>query len=230
MGGLSGLLSGATPNDIAEPIVSPLQPQIKKPLFRDDSTLGIIKNTFTGLLNPENFPLGVGTIVKSLKEEPVDVTVKDFLQGLIETGKGIIKYPANVLSNLAVVPVKFNIPGLGEVTNRQFNAAQRISNGENMGIVLAEEGSGVIFDTLFLVGMGQKLFAGRPTTIAKSELPPESGITIKQPPKTGRLYTEPVATKPVPPELVQKLGLDNYNPSLPTYFKMTGKATGKNNR
>lgn len=227
LSGLNSLLSGATPNEFAPSKISPIQPQIDNGLFRDNSILGIAKNTFTGLFNPENLPLGVGTIVKSLKEEPVDITAKDFLQGLIETGKGIVKYPVNVLSNLAGVPVKFNIPGLGEVTNRQFNAAQRISNGENMGTVLAEEGSGAIFDTLFLVGMGQKLFAGRPTVIAKGELPPSSNITVKQPPKTGRLYTEPVATKPIPPELVQKLALDNYNPELPTYFKMTGKANGK---
>ena len=203
--------------------------------FPDQSALGIARNTIFGLFNPENLPLGVGEAVKQIREEPEisgNLTAHDWLNGIVETGKGVLKYPANVVANLAGVPLKFNIPGLGEVTNRQFNAAQRISNGEDLATVLATEGSGTIFDTLFLVGMGQKAFGGRPATIARGEAPP--GITVKEPPKTGRLYEEPIATKSISPEFVQKMATEqgitlgeNYNPELPTFFRMTGKANGK---
>lgn len=203
----------------------------------DSTTSGVIKNTIKELGNPENLPLGVGAVVKQLHEDPItaaNLTAKDFLAGTIETGKDyLLKYPLQVVANLAMQPMKFNIPGLGEITNRQFSTAQRINNGEDTATVLAEEGSGAIFDTLFLVGMGAKVFGGRPVTIAKGTLPSDSGITVKQPAKTGRLYEEPTGTTPIPPEFVQRMatekGVDlgpKYDPALPTYFRMTGKANG----
>lgn len=205
------------------------------PMFKDNSFLGIAKNTITGLFNPENWPLGIGQVVKTIKNEPETVaklTASDFLAGTIETAKGLAKLPFTAVSNLAGTPVEFNIPGLGKVTNRQFNTAQRIQNGEDMGVVLAEESSGAIFDTLFLYGMGVKVFGGRPTTIAKTDLPKDSGITVKQPPKSFRLYEEPVATASLSSDFVQKMAIEkgvklqNYDPSLPSYFRMTGKSGG----
>lgn len=185
----------------------------------------------------ENLPFGIGGIVRTTRDEPevvADVGLKDVGKGIVETFKDyVIKYPAMVVSNLAMKPVKFNIPGIGEITNRQFQAAERIKNGENQAEVLLSEGSGAIFDTLFLVGMAQKVFGARPTTVAKATQPKEGTITVKNQPKSFRLYQEPTATQPISPEFMQRMAneqgitIKNYNPKLPTYFRITGKAGGK---
>jgi hypothetical protein len=194
----------------------------------------LFKDTAREILSGENIPFGIGQLIKSARTEPEtwdNVTASDVLTGLTETGKGLVKYPASVVSNFAGVPIKFDIPGLGEVTNRQFNAAQRIKNGEDPTVVTIEEGAGGILDTLFLVGMLYKVAGPRSETIAKTTISKDSGITFKGP-ETGRLYTDPVVTKPVSPQMMSKIPSEQmtgtYDPKLPTFFRMSGKGTTGN--
>lgn len=185
----------------------------------------------------ESLPFGVGSIVKFAHEDPeavANVGFEDVLKGIVETSKGTFKGLATAGANFAGVPLKFNIPGLGEVTNRQFNSAQRIAAGENQAQVLLEEGSGAIFDTLFIVGLASEVMAPRHVTVGKMEAPKDSGIKVNEGPKSFRLYEEPVATQPLSNEVIQKMSTEQgvkltskYNPELPSYFKLTGKANGK---
>ncbi len=197
----------------------------------------VFKNTVKALPSSvaENLPFGLGSIVKFANEDPESVynlTFEDVLQGVKDTSKGVFAGLIGAGANLVPTPVEFNVPVLGRVTNRQFNAAERIRNGEDPTVVTLEEGTGAIFDTLMLVGLMTEVAGVRPTTIAKGTVPEE--ITTKVPVKSFRLYTEPVATQTLSPEFVQKMaetkGVNlgtKYNPELPTYFKMTGKANGK---
>jgi len=207
----------------------------------DQSELGTdVNKNFRKLLPSsfaENLPFGVGSIVKFAHNDPeavANVDFEDVLNGIKETAKGTFKGLATAGANFAGVPVKFNIPGLGEVTNRQFNAAQRIAAGEDKTQVLLEEGSGSIFDTLFIVGLASEVMAPRHVTVGKMEAPKDSGIKVNEGPKSFRLYEEPVATQPLSNEVIQKMSTEQgvkltskYNPELPSYFKLTGKANGK---
>lgn len=231
-------VAAPTPAPVSKPgILSRIGGAIEKATARpepgsaaDQSTLGHLPSEFI-----EHLP-GVGGIIKAARDNPeavADLSASDFLKGAVEAGKGVVRGVAGAVANFVPVPVKFNIPGLGEVTNRQFNAADRIRNGEDPLIVTLAEGAGSIFDTLMLVGIGQKLFGARPTAIAKSEVAPDEGITVKEAPKTGRLYEEPTYTHPLTPEMIDQMKSDGVkfesepDPNLPTYFKMTGKANGK---
>ncbi len=221
-----------------------LAPQKKIPAsvpveFKPTSTL---KETIKAIPSSvaENLPFGVGSIVKFANEDPTSVynlTFEDVLQGMVDTSKGVYKGLIGAGVNLVPVGVKFNVPGLGEVTNAQFRTAERIRNGEDPTIVALEEGAGAIFDTLMLVGLVTEVAGVRPTTIAKTTMPED--ITVKNPVKSFRMYNEPVATQTLSPDtfakMVEKAGGDpntivynaKYNPDLPTYFKMTGKANGQ---
>lgn len=198
-------------------------------------------SSLIGFSGPENLPLGVGQIVQEFKNakdpnntETFDITLEDYLTGVVETSKAFVKTPVTAVSNFAGVPVKFNLPVLGEVTNRQFNTAERIRNGEDPTLVTAEEGIGSIFDTLFIVGMMAEVASPRTVTVAKGKLPKDSPVTVKAPLRSFRPYTEPIFKQPVTPVtkeamtgIIEKYGLNagaKYNPELPTYFQMTGKS------
>lgn len=217
---------------VPEKKISPIE---DTSIFKDNSKLGILKNTVKGLADPRNLPLGVGTIVKQAQDDPETVyntNFEDVLQGVVDTSKGTYKGLITAGANFVPKELKFDVPGLGEVTNRQFNAAQRIRNGEDPLAATVDEGTGAIFDTLMIVGLASEVAGVRPTVIAKGNIP--EGITTKTAPRSFRMYEEPVATQTLTPEFVQKMaesqGVDlgpSYDPSLPTYFKMTGKASGK---
>lgn len=195
--------------------------------------------------SPENLPLGVGDVIKGYKdiyqhpEDYAPVTFDDFLTGLAETGKqvdrGLIKMPLN----FAGVPIKFNLPYIGEVTNRQFDASKRIADGENPLAVTAEEGIGSVFDTLMLAGMISEVTGPRQVVTNSVEVTPEDALNnpaIKNMPegaKSFRLFNPVTAAQPIPPGMVERMinekGFnpgEDYDPKLPTFFKGTGQANG----
>lgn len=186
----------------------------------------------------ENLPFGVGEIIKQSRDEPnvvASVNFEDVLHGIVDVSKGTFKGLIGTGASLAGVPLKFNVPGLGEVTNLEYNAAQRVAQGESVGKVILEEGVvNNIFGVLMLAGLAGEVTGPRPTTIKKVEVPIENlpkgkGYVAKNQPKSFRLYEEPVQSQPLTPDMVNKLGVDlgpKYNPELPTYFKKTGTAKG----
>ena len=210
-------------------------------VFSDKPTTSIFKDTLRNFPSSlaENLPFGVGEIVKVTRREPetvLNLTAMDFIRGLPEAGKEILKaYTINPLLTVAggvAGEIKFNVPGLGEVSNAQFRAAEKVRQGESSFMAALSEAPNAIFDTLFVTGLARTVTTGRPVTIAKGQTPP--GIKVKEPPKSFRVYEEPTAVQPLTPEYVARMakekGVDlgkSYNPELPTYFRMTGKADGK---
>jgi hypothetical protein len=235
------------------PIVQPKQSFLKRTALAidsltdrpDESTLTTnVNRNFRKYLPSqiiENTPFGVGEIIKQSRDNPEDfgnVKFTDVLQGLVDTSKGTFAGLIGTGASLAMVPLKFNVPILGEVTNLQYNAAQRIAQGDSVTKVIAEEGViNNIFGTLMLAGLAGEVAGARPTTINKVEIPTKditnpniaSKVQVTKQPKSFRLYEEPVRTQPLSPDVVNKLGVDlgpKYNPELPTYFKTTGTAKG----
>ncbi len=213
--------------------------------------------SLVGGASPENLPLGVGEVVKGYKDvfnNPNDYsefTLEDVLKGIVDTAKEVEKIPFKAVSNLALKPVKFNLPVLGEVTNRQYDATRRINNGENPVAVAAEEGINSIFDTLFLAGLANEVAGPRhvvsgnmknvdmKTIDAKTGNPTTTSVPselLNTPgPKNFKLYQNPTTqnTRLISPETV-KLMIEqekitpnaNFNPKLPTYFKGSFKPNG----
>ena len=258
-GGSSGSVVDDYFNTVKKTIPAPKKvetPPVKKSLplwgiFGDPGTPiaempGYKENKYSETINAlpgsiaENLPFGVGDIVKFANEDPesvYNVTFEDVLQGIKDTSKGVFKGIIGAGASLAMTPLKFNVPILGEVTNVQMNAVDRIKNGDDVSKVILEEGVvNNIFGTLMLVGLTAEIAGPRQVTTSKVTLPKDSGVTVKAPPKSFRLYDEPIARQPVTPisaeamdAVVAKYGLNTgakYNPELPTYFKMTGKANG----
>lgn len=208
----------------------------------DESKLGtnVNKNTLAYLPSSitENLPFGIGEIVKQTRDDPETVAKVDFtdvLQGLVDTSKDTFKGLIGAGASFAMTPLKFNVPGLGEVSNVQYKASQQILAGEDIGKVLLDSGVSAIFDTLMLVGLAGEVAGPRSVTIAKQTFKGEtpSGLKVKEPAKSFRLYTEPVLNKPLSPEFVKQMATEKginlgpkYNPELPTYFKVTGGANG----
>jgi len=183
----------------------------------------------------ENLPFGVGEIVKQSRDDPEtvsNVNFEDVLQGVVDTSKGVFKGLIGAGASLAMTPVKFKMPVLGEITNIQYNAAQRLAQGESLTKVIVEEGViNNIFSVLMLAGLAGEVASPRPTTIKTTEFKGQTpgGLKVKEQPKSFRLYEEPLGTQALTPDIINKLGVDlgpKYNPELPTYFKITGKANG----
>lgn len=202
----------------------------------------------------ESLPFGIGAIFKTIHEEEnaviqdpssyetfgiKNITGRDLLEAtpkaVVEAGKGFVKAPISGALNIAGLTgakLKYDIPGLGEVSNAQYKTAERVANGENPVVVSLEEGSNAILDTLFFASMASKAFTGRPTVTARSEISaenyaktPESVKNIS--PKSFRLYEQKTTADVLPPEFIQKAqsqGVEfgkEFNPADPTYFKMT---------
>lgn len=183
----------------------------------------------------ESLPFGVGEIIKQSRDDyetVARVNFEDILGGIRDTSKGVFAGIIGTGASLYPKPLKFNMPVLGEISNLQYNAAQRIAQGENTTKVILEEGVvNNVFGVLMLAGLAGEITGDRPTTIKSAEFKGEtpSGIKVKEQPKNFRLYQEPVGTQALTPEIVQKLGVNlgsKYNPELPTYFKITGTGKG----
>lgn len=217
---------------------------------------GVDYKTFT-----ESLPFGIGTAIKQIRQDPVtaaSLTGSDFLkatpQAVLEAGKGFIKAPISGALNVLGIggkQISFNIPLLGEVSNSQFKAAQRVANGEDPTTVILEEGSNAILDTLFFVDLATRPFTPRTNTVAKMDAEQTAAMGKKGTigtgevpanavPKTGRLYQKPTITTPtftkLNPEaidLMQKQGVDlsKYDASKPTFFRFEmdpkGNITGE---
>lgn len=208
--------------------------------------------SLVGGASPENLPLGVGEVVKQSKEflrdeQTPNVTFSDWLTGMKKAGQGfasqvvsgVTEFP-NILTAGKYQPqIKFNIPGLGEVTNSDFRIAQRIEAGESPEVVVAEEKAGGFLNALFIVGIMAKPFLARQVSIGKvktGEVPTTQGVVTAPKAKSFQRYTAPKYTQPMPPEYVQRViaekGLTlpkSFDPKMPTYFKMTGTPSGKIN-
>lgn len=226
------------------PSSAPLKSKVvTKPTVEPPQNTSVLRQTVKSLPSSiaENLPFGVGDIVKSARQDPESVynlSFTDVLQGITDTAKGVFRGLVTSGANLIPKQLKFDVPFLGEVTNREFSAAQKIRNGQDPLTATLEEGTGAIFDTLMLVGLISEVVSPRPTTVLKTtETNVPEGVVTKQP-VSFRLYDEPIATQPLTPDtiktMVEKAGGDpntivykpNYDPSLPTYFKITGKANG----
>jgi hypothetical protein len=217
-----------------------------------------------------HLPFGIGAIISQIQDDPETAAklswqdVKEAAPGaVLEQGKEFVKAPIRGAANIAGWAgqaasndrwngqVSFNIPGLGTVSNAQFNAAKRVAAGEDPFTVTLEEGANAIFDTLFFVDLATKPFQGRPKTVTKFEgdlnaryadanaLPGGPEIVSKGPrapidngPKSFRLYERPTTAQPMPPEVIsgmQAQGVDfgpHFNPELPTYFRVTAGKGG----
>lgn len=249
------------PTPVAKPsVLSNVSTKVANAIDRPDpSTLGtdVTKNTLKYLPSAivESLPFGLGAAFKQIhdmeEQDPetaqyIDNSAKGLLSKVpgaaLDQAKGFIKAPiqgATDVAGLIKAPfakgnggIKFNIPGLGEVSNAQYKTAARVANGEDPVQVALEEGSGSILDTLFFASLASKPFQGRPTTTASTEIPasryniPEDVIDANGP-KSFRLYEPKTSAQLLPPEFIDKvqqnganLG-ENFDPKLPTYFKMT---------
>ncbi len=191
-----------------------------------------------GQASPEDLPFGVGDVIAGYKDiykhpdQYAPVTIDDVLGAIVSTSKDVEKMPIKAAANFAGKPLKFNVPILGEVTNRQFDAARRISSGEDPIAVTAEEGTNSIFDTLILAGLVSEVAGSRPITTNQATMSAEDVATnpsIRNAPegvKSFKLYNPVVNAQPVAPEILNRMiaekGFnpgDNFNPDLPTYFK-----------
>lgn len=198
-----------------------------------------------GRASPENLPFGVGATIAGYKDiynHPTDytpVTMKDVLGGIVGASKDFLKIPFRAATNFKGTPMKFNVPVLGEITNRQFNAAQRIQNGEDPVAVTTDEGIGSIFDTLMLVGMVSEVVGPRQVVTQSGEMTQEEASNnpnIKNAPtgaKSFRLFDPINQAQPVSPgtiaRMINEKGFNpgkDFDPTLPTYFKGSGTSGG----
>lgn len=227
-------------------------------IYKDNSMGGIIENTIKGIPNKlsesTGATLGIGAGIKQIRDNPevaALVTPKDAVMAvpgaIVDTAKGFVTAPisgaldlygatANALTNGKSGAVKFNIPGLGEISNAQARTIDRVKAGEDPAQVALEEGSQAIFDTLFFIGVASKGFAPRESVTAKfqgnlNNIKTE-GTTIDTGPKSFREYTPPSTATPLTPKVVDamaKQGMDlgpNYDPSLPSFFRIKSSGRG----
>lgn len=225
----------------------------------DASTLGTDANANTLKFLPsaivESLPFGLGAAFKQIHDMEQDdpetaqyidtspTALASKLPGAVkDAAVGFVKAPiqgATDVAGLIKAPfakgnqgIKFNIPGLGEISNAQYKTAARVAAGEDPVQVALEEGSGAILDTLFFASLASKPFQGRPTTTASTEIPAErynipEDVISENGPKSFRLYEPKTSATLLPPEFIDKVqakGADlgeNFDPKLPTYFKMT---------
>lgn len=197
----------------------------------------------------ENLPLGIGEIVKQLRDDPetaLNLSWSDVAKSLPDAGKEAVKgFVVNPILTVAgtvlgaikndsnVSKITLNIPGLGEVTNMQTDAARQIADGAPLWQTILSAVPNAIFNGLFIAGLAEKGFGPRESVVSKGQAT-EGSVETTAPAKNFRQYTPPVSTKPIPTDVLQDLarqqGFDlgkNYDPKLPTYFRITGSADGK---
>ena len=188
----------------------------------------------------ENLPFGVGEIVKQVRNDPVtasNLTANDFIKGLPEVTKQTIKgftiEPILTVVGSLAGGISFNIKGLGEVNNAQYRVSQRVKSGESVTSAILTEAPQAIFDSLFVFSMAHSVFGARHIEVAKSKQSVNGKITVKKPPKSFRIYENPVAVQPLTPDFIDKIAyeknikLKNYDPKLPTYFRLSTNKGGK---
>lgn len=229
---------------------------VTSPDFKPSTDL--FSNTLKEIGSLEHLPFGLGEIFKQARTDPTtfaSIAPSDVVNGVIGTGKDFAKFPVSAATTIGgafIGPaldvlknqplgsngaLKFNIPGLGEVSNLQAQAADRVKAGENAYVVAATMTPDAIFDTLFVLGAGEKLFGARPVTIKSSadvsELTKEGGTITSPGARSFREYREPQTSTVLPPGAIEKIaaekGIDlgpKYDPNLPSYFRIRGQANG----
>lgn len=177
---------------------------------------------------------GYAGIEKYLDKDTVN---KSVVPAAIDFGKGSINAPLTGVADIAGAvrqasnqegAISYDIPGLGTITNTQFNIAQRIANGEDPAVVGISEGSKAFLDVLSLVGMIKLATDPRFVTVAQSEGTIEGSTNT---PKTGRLYEPSVAStnaRVLTPGEVQNLKLGSrFTPEQPVFLRSTLGKGGK---
>lgn len=201
----------------------------------------------------ESLPFGIGAMFQALHSQEneavttgnpdlLKITGKDLAQAApgaaLDTGKGFVKSPISGALDIAGTfsgkKINFNVPGLGQVSNAQFNAAKRVAAGEDPLTVSLSEGSGAIFDTLFFASLVSKPFTAQLQTTAKSGLSADNfkGNIEAIQPKSFREYKPVTSARVLSPDFIEKAkaqGADfgkNFDPSRPTIFRMTYQPKG----
>lgn len=213
--------------------------------------------SLVGGASPENLPL-VGETVKAAKEyikEPTseyapDVTLGDYLIGLKVGAQGFAKQLGSGASTIAgtlvspatggrVSPeMKFNVPGIGEITNSQFNVAERVRQGEDWKMAILKESPDAILNSLFVIGLVSQPFLPKTVEIGKFNVKRGPGLAIpgQEIPKleSFKLYSPQKFTTPVSDDIVHGIAYQNgidlrntkYNPQTPSYFLMKNTPNG----
>ena len=196
----------------------------------------------------ENLPFGVGEIIRIARDEPgtiANLSWSDVAKGLPEAGTNILKsFAINPFLTVAgglLAPVlkdygghlKFNIPGLGEVSSAQARAYDAVQNGKSWGQAALEEAPNAIFDTLAVIGIVQTVTAPKHVAIKRAESP--EGIKVSKPAKSFREYVPAKGNTSILNDaqvqaIAKQKNIDlgpKYNPNNPTYFRLREGMTGK---
>lgn len=233
------------------------------------------KNTMAYLPSEivRHLPFGIGPLISQIQDDPETASkiglkdvAKELPGAVVETAKAFAKMPLQGALDIAGASAQavtsgkysgrmhFEVPGLGEVSNAQFRAAERVQNGEDPVVVALEEGASSIFETLFFTDVASLGFRARPVKTAafKTDGIPRVNIEpgrigsskpeivanmpaaakVVPGPRTGRLYEQPSVTQALPPSAVarmQQQGINlgpKFDPNLPTYFKVSAKPKG----
>jgi len=206
----------------------------------------ILKPASFGFTNPENIPLGVGEVIRQGKSyikniEGPNVTFVDWLNGMKQAGQGFAgqivsgatELPSIVTAGAYRPEIKFNFPGIGEVSNSDYKIADRVIKGEDPNVAVLQEKASGFLNALFFIGLATKPFVSRPVTTNKIITDSAPGGITAPKMKSFQLYNEPKYVTPLSPDFINKIksqGVDlgkDFNPSLPTYFKMVGNPKGK---
>ena len=209
----------------------------------------------------ESLPFGIGSAIKGARENgTTDVTGADWLEGvktipgnIANAGIGMVATPvlnvagaigSAITNDKTKSQIAFNIPGIGEISNRQYQAAQRIRNGEDPTAVALDEGGQSILDTLFLSSILAGFAAPREVVtkeISGKYTPPQNaiGADISSGPKSFRLYSPKTLAQSSPRPLtvaelaeMEDQGIDfgkKFDPQSPTFFRVKTSSAGGNN-
>lgn len=220
-----------------------------------------------------HLPFGIGAVISTIQDDP-ETAARLGLQDVKEAAPGAVLDQVKEFAKMPVAgaldlagssaqaitggkyngQIHFNIPGLGDVGNAQFRAAQRVSAGEDPVQVALEEGASSIFETLFFLDIASRPFVGRPTKTAEFRVKPGQTVATDEGalpsgqsqevvsempagpkdlgPKSFRLYEKPVVNAPLSPAIIARMeqqGIDlgpRFNPDLPTYFRVSPASNG----
>lgn len=222
--------------------------QIQKQAAKNTGIGNIIKNTIFGLPKAAWDFIGVGKIQDYLstpegQSAAANLTGKDIAKNIIpETGK-FFGAPIADVAGIFTGPKTYNVPLVGKISNIQQQTKDAVMNGENPYIAIVNATPQSIFDGLMVAGLADKVFSPRESVIAKGKAPAtikydattnkEGALTpLKTADQSFRL-TKPIqsTSKVLPKEAIDTLieqgyKLKGYDPSKPSYFKVTPKIDG----
>lgn len=202
-----------------------------------------------GVAELQDDPTLQSDVANYLKPKDVLPTAAAALPGVLgESAKAFAKMPIAAVSDvydagrvfLGKNPnASFNVPGLGNVSSDEFNAAQAVQNGTPAVQAALSSGGSSIFNVLFFADLIGRVAGPRQVKVAET-----TGNTndytsgngegarpvVDNSPKSGRLYDPSVANsnaQVLPPEAISrmqsqgmKLG-ENFNPDQPVFFRLT---------